>query len=98
MGDEGGFAPNLKTNEEALALISEAVIAAGYTPGDDVMFALDCASSEFYKDGHYVLEGEGGLKLTSAQFADYLETLVNKYPIISIETACPNTTGTAGNC
>ncbi|MFO1378942.1 MAG: phosphopyruvate hydratase [Chitinivorax sp.] len=85
VGDEGGFAPNLKTNEEALALISEAVLAAGYTPGDDVMFALDCASSEFYKDGHYVLEGEGGLKLTSAQFADYLETLVNKYPIISIE-------------
>ena len=89
VGDEGGFAPNLKTNEEALALISEAVIAAGYTPGDDVMFALDCASSEFYKDGHYVLEGEGGLKLTSAQFADYLETLVNKYPIISIEDGMP---------
>ncbi len=85
VGDEGGFAPNLKTNEEALALISEAVLAAGYTPGDDVLFALDCASSEFYKDGHYVLEGEGGLKLTSAQFADYLETLVNKYPIISVE-------------
>ncbi len=85
VGDEGGFAPNLKTNEEALALISEAVLAAGYTPGDDVLFALDCASSEFYKDGNYVLEGEGGLKLTSAQFADYLETLVNKYPIISIE-------------
>ena len=85
VGDEGGFAPNLKSNEEALALISEAVTAAGYTPGDDVMFALDCASSEFYKDGHYVLEGEGGLKLTSAQFADYLATLVDKYPIISIE-------------
>ncbi|MEW9900172.1 phosphopyruvate hydratase [Chitinivorax sp. PXF-14] len=85
VGDEGGFAPNLKSNEEALALISEAVTAAGYTPGEDVMFALDCASSEFYKDGHYVLEGEGGLKLTSAQFADYLATLVDKYPIISIE-------------
>lgn len=85
VGDEGGFAPNLKSNEEALVLISEAVSAAGYTLGNDVLLALDCASSEFYKDGHYVLEGEGGLKLTSAQFADYLETLVNKYPIISIE-------------
>ncbi|WP_137937461.1 phosphopyruvate hydratase [Chitinivorax sp. B] len=85
VGDEGGFAPNLKSNEEALALISEAVTAAGYTPGDDVLFALDCASSEFYKDGHYVLEGEGGLKLTSEQFADYLATLADKYPIISIE-------------
>ncbi|MBB5018748.1 enolase [Chitinivorax tropicus] len=85
VGDEGGFAPNLKSNEEALALISEAVTAAGYTPGEDVLFALDCASSEFYKDGHYVLEGEGGLKLTSEQFADYLATLADKYPIISIE-------------
>lgn len=84
VGDEGGFAPNLKSNEEALALIAEAVAAAGYTLGQDVLLALDCASSEFYKDGFYHLEAEG-LKLTSEQFADYLATLANKYPIISIE-------------
>jgi enolase len=84
VGDEGGFAPNLKTNEEALSLISLAVEAAGYTLGEQVLLALDCASSEFYKDGHYLLEAEG-LKLSSSQFADYLGTLASKYPIISIE-------------
>ncbi|MDK2125735.1 phosphopyruvate hydratase [Parachitinimonas caeni] len=84
VGDEGGFAPNLKSNEEALSLIAEAIERAGYTAGQDVMLALDCASSEFYKDGFYHLEAEG-LKLTSEQFADYLATLAGKYPIISIE-------------
>jgi len=84
VGDEGGFAPNLKTNEEALSLIAMSVEKAGYTLGEQVLLALDCASSEFYKDGHYVLEAEG-LKLSSAQFADYLGTLASKYPIISIE-------------
>ncbi|MBV8658863.1 MAG: phosphopyruvate hydratase [Burkholderiales bacterium] len=84
VGDEGGFAPNLKTNEEALGLISSAVEKAGYTLGEQVLLALDCASSEFYKDGHYVLEAEG-LKLSSEQFVDYLATLASKYPIISIE-------------
>jgi enolase len=84
VGDEGGFAPNLASHEDAIKLILEAIDAAGYVPGQDVMLALDCASSEFYKDGKYHLTAEG-LQLTSEQFADYLETLVNNYPIISIE-------------
>ncbi len=84
VGDEGGFAPNVKNTEEALQLILEAVSAAGYEPGRDVLLALDCASSEFYRDGQYVLEGEG-LTLSSAGFADYLATLVDKFPIVSIE-------------
>ena len=84
VGDEGGFAPNFKSNEEALKFIMEAIAAAGYTPGQDVLIGLDCASSEFYKDGRYVLEAEG-LKLTSTEFADYLAAWVDKYPIVSIE-------------
>ncbi|MBP8901943.1 MAG: phosphopyruvate hydratase [Thiobacillaceae bacterium] len=84
VGDEGGFAPNFKSNEEALKFIMEAIAAAGYTPGRDVLIGLDCAASEFYKDGRYVLESEG-LKLTSAEFGDYLAAWVDKYPIISIE-------------
>jgi enolase len=84
VGDEGGFAPNVSGTQEALHLILEAISAAGYTPGQDVLLALDCASSEFYKDGKYVLEGEG-LTLTSEGFADYLATLVDKFPIVSIE-------------
>ncbi len=84
VGDEGGFAPNLPSHEEAIKLILAAVDAAGYTAGDDVMLALDCASSEFYKDGKYHLSAEG-LALTSEQFADYLAKLVDEYPIISIE-------------
>ncbi len=84
VGDEGGFAPNFKSNEEALKFIMEAIAAAGYTPGKDVLIGLDCAASEFYKDGRYVLESEG-LKLTSAEFGDYLAAWVDKYPIISIE-------------
>jgi enolase len=84
VGDEGGFAPNFKSNEEALKFIMDAIGAAGYTPGSDVLIGLDCASSEFYKDGRYVLESEG-LKLTSAEFTDYLSAWVDKYPIVSIE-------------
>ncbi|MDD5388246.1 MAG: phosphopyruvate hydratase [Gallionellaceae bacterium] len=84
VGDEGGFAPNFKSNEEALKFIMEAISGAGYTPGSDVLIGLDCAASEFYKDGRYVLESEG-LRLTSAEFTDYLAAWVDKYPIISIE-------------
>ncbi|OYY95740.1 MAG: phosphopyruvate hydratase [Hydrogenophilales bacterium 28-61-23] len=84
VGDEGGFAPNFKSNEEALKFIVEAIGAAGYTPGQDVVIGLDCAASEFYQDGRYVLASEG-LKLTSAEFVDYLAAWVDKYPIISIE-------------
>ena len=87
VGDEGGFAPNFKSNEEALKFIVEAIGAAGYTPGSDVLIGLDCASTEFYKDGRYVLESEG-LKLTSAEFTDYLAAWVDKYPIVSIEDGC----------
>ncbi|TVP90826.1 MAG: phosphopyruvate hydratase, partial [Pseudomonadaceae bacterium] len=84
VGDEGGFAPNLASNEDALAAIAEAVANAGYTLGDDVTLALDCASSEFYKDGKYDLAGEGQV-FDAAGFADYLAGLSQRYPIISIE-------------
>tara|TARA_B110000259_G_scaffold37597_2_gene42604 strand:+ start:4086 stop:5372 length:1287 start_codon:yes stop_codon:yes gene_type:complete len=84
VGDEGGFAPDLPSNESALQLIMEAITAAGYEPGKDVYLGLDCASSEFYKDGKYVLASEN-VSLSSAQFCDYLATLCDKYPIISIE-------------
>lgn len=86
VGDEGGFAPNLKSNEEALEIICEAIKKAGYEPGKDVYIAMDCASSEFYnkEDGKYHLDGEGTVK-TEDEMIDWLEELVNKYPIISIE-------------
>ncbi|MDY3007368.1 phosphopyruvate hydratase [Anaerococcus sp. AGMB00486] len=86
VGDEGGFAPNLKSNEEALEIICEAIKAAGYEPGKDVYIAMDCASSEFYnkEDGKYHLNGEGTVK-TEDEMIDWLEELVGKYPIISIE-------------
>lgn len=84
VGDEGGFAPNLASNEDALGAIAEAVANAGYTLGTDVTLALDCAASEFYEDGKYDLAGEGQ-KFDSAGFADYLAGLVSRYPIISIE-------------
>jgi len=84
IGDEGGFAPGLKSADEALGFIMKSVEAAGYKPGDDVMLALDCASTEFFKDGKYVLEGEGKT-LDSAGMAKYLADLVARYPIISIE-------------
>lgn len=84
VGDEGGFAPALKSSEEALSFIMKAIEAAGYKPGDDVMLALDAASSEFYKDGKYVLAGEGKT-LDAAGMTKYYEALVSKYPIVSIE-------------
>ncbi|MDD5297911.1 MAG: phosphopyruvate hydratase, partial [Rhodocyclaceae bacterium] len=84
VGDEGGFAPNVSGTNEALDMILEAISKAGYEPGKDVLLALDCAASEFYKDGKYVLAGEG-LSLSSEGFTDYLANLVDKYPIISIE-------------
>ncbi len=84
VGDEGGFAPNLPSNEAALEVIAEAVANAGYKLGEDVTLALDCASSEFYKDGKYDLAGEGKV-FDAAGFAAYLDDLSQKYPIISIE-------------
>ena len=84
VGDEGGFAPNLANNEAALQLIVEAIEQAGYLPGPDVAIGLDCASSEFFRDGKYHLSSEG-LSLTSTQFVDYLATWIDKYPILSIE-------------
>ncbi|KON79451.1 phosphopyruvate hydratase [Azoarcus sp. PA01] len=84
VGDEGGFAPNVGGTEEALNMIQDAIAAAGYEPGRDVLLALDCAASEFYKDGQYVLAGEG-LTLSSEGFADYLATLADRFPIVSIE-------------
>ncbi len=84
VGDEGGFAPNLNSNKEALEMIIQAIEKAGYVPGKDIMIALDPAASEFYKDGHYHLASEG-LKLNSDQMIDYWENLVDSYPIISLE-------------
>ncbi|MHC8370522.1 MULTISPECIES: phosphopyruvate hydratase [Pseudomonas] len=84
VGDEGGFAPNLASNEDALKVISEAVANAGYKLGTDVTLALDCAASEFYEDGKYNLSGEGQV-FTAEGFADYLKGLTERYPIISIE-------------
>ena len=84
VGDEGGFAPDLKSNEEALEVIIEAINNAGYTPGEDIFIGIDAASSEFYKNGTYNLASEG-LKLTNSEFTEYLASWVEKYPIISIE-------------
>jgi enolase len=84
VGDEGGFAPNLPSNEAALSVIAEAVSAAGYELGSDITLALDCAASEFYKDGQYVLSGENK-SFSSEGFADYLADLAAKHPILSIE-------------
>ena len=84
VGDEGGFAPNLKSADEALAFIVKSIEAAGYKPGDEVMLALDCASTEYFKDGKYQLEGEGK-SLDGAGMVAYLADLVSRYPIISIE-------------
>ncbi|WP_028357957.1 phosphopyruvate hydratase [Brackiella oedipodis] len=85
VGDEGGFAPNVDNHEAAIELILQAIDKAGYTAGSDVALALDCASSEFYKDGQYILAGEGNLSLSSEEFANLLATWCDKYPIISIE-------------
>lgn len=84
IGDEGGFAPNLKSNSEALDVIIEAIGKAGYKAGEEIFIAIDAASSEYYKDGKYVLEHEGRT-LSSAEMVDFFEDWVNKYPIISIE-------------
>ena len=85
VGDEGGFAPDLKSNEEALEVIMEAIVKAGYKPGEEVLLALDVASSELFKDGKYILENEAQPEKTAEQLIDFYENLVNKYPIISIE-------------
>jgi enolase len=84
LGDEGGFAPNLPSNEEAVKLLVEAIERAGYTPGSEIALALDAASSEFHEGGRYVLSGEGK-EYSSAEFAGYLADLCDRYPIVSIE-------------
>jgi enolase len=84
VGDEGGFAPNLESNEAALKLLLEAVDKAGYTVGTDIALAIDCAASEYYRDGMYELEGEGA-RLTRSQMVDYLASWCDKYPILSVE-------------
>ncbi len=85
VGDEGGFAPSVENHEAAIQLILEAIDKAGYTAGEQIVLGLDCAASEFYKDGKYVLEGEGGIQLTAQQWTDMLAAWADKYPIISIE-------------
>ncbi len=84
VGDEGGFAPDLPSNEAAIEVIAEAVSNAGYTLGEDIMLALDCASSEFYREGEYHLSGEGKV-FSAVEFANYLADLAKRYPILSIE-------------
>ena len=85
VGDEGGFAPNVPNHEAAIQMILRAIEMAGYEPGRQIALGLDCAASEFYRDGKYVLEGEGGIKLSSQEFTNLLATWCDKYPIISIE-------------
>ena len=85
VGDEGGFAPNLSSNEEALEVIMEAIVKAGYKPGEEVLLALDVASSELFKDGKYTLANEAQPVKSADELIDFYENLVNKYPIISIE-------------
>jgi enolase len=85
VGDEGGFAPNLRSNEEALVLIVDAITQAGYTPGDDVAIALDPAASEFYHGGAYILQAEKQQKRTASEMVAFYEDLVSRYPILSIE-------------
>jgi len=85
VGDEGGFARNVENHEAAIKMILEAIDKAGYTPGEQIALGLDCAASEFYHDGQYVLHGEGGIKLSAEAWTDMLTTWVDKYPIISIE-------------
>lgn len=87
VGDEGGFAPNLSSNEEAIQVIIEAIGKAGYKAGEQIMIAMDPASSEFYENGKYLLKGEGRT-LTGDEIVDYYANLVDKYPIISIEDGC----------
>ena len=84
VGDEGGFAPNLRSNEEAIAILVEAITTAGFTPGTDIAIALDPAMSELYRDGKYHLAGEGR-SMTSAELCEWWSSLVGRYPIVSIE-------------
>ena len=85
VGDEGGFAPNVPNHEAAIQLILRAIENAGYEPGTQIALGLDCAASEFYRDGKYTLEGEGGISLTSKELTNLLATWCDKYPIITIE-------------
>ena len=85
VGDEGGFAPNVPSHEAAIQMILEAIDKAGFVAGEQIALGLDCAATEFYKDGRYVLAGEGGLSLSAQEWTDMLATWVDKYPIISIE-------------
>jgi enolase len=85
VGDEGGFAPNVANHEAAIQLILRAIENAGYEPGSQIALGLDCAASEFYRDGKYILQGEGGVSLSSEALTDLLSTWCDKYPIISIE-------------
>jgi len=85
VGDEGGFAPDLQSNGEAFALITEAIRKAGYRPGKDVALGIDAAASEFYKNGYYILKAEKNPKRSSSQMIDFYEDLIKNYPIISIE-------------
>jgi len=87
IGDEGGFAPNLSSTRDALDFVLKSIEKAGYTPGDDIMLALDCAATEYYKDGAYVMAGEG-TTLSAEENVAYLQALVNDYPILSIEDGC----------
>ncbi|WP_111559330.1 phosphopyruvate hydratase [Paracoccus sediminilitoris] len=87
IGDEGGFAPNLSSTRDALDFILKAIEKAGYKPGDDIMLALDCASTEYFRDGKYEMKGEGK-SLTPAENVDYLAALCDDYPILSIEDGC----------
>jgi enolase len=84
VGDEGGFAPNIGSTRDALDFIMKSIEKAGYKPGEEIYLALDCAATEYFKDGKYVLDGEGRM-LTPSENVDYLTSLVNDYPIISIE-------------
>ena len=97
VGDEGGFAPDLKSNEEALTLLMQAIEKAGYKPGEQIALGLDCAASEFYKDGKYHLEGDGR-SLTSAELTDLWADWAARYPIISIEDGMAEGDWTAGRC
>jgi enolase len=85
VGDEGGFAPDLQSNEEAFTLITEAIRKAGYRPGKDIALGIDAAASEFFQNGHYLLKAEKNPTKTSTQMVDYYEYLIKKFPIISIE-------------
>ncbi|CAN5149978.1 phosphopyruvate hydratase [soil metagenome] len=88
LGDEGGFAPDLASNEDAVRLLVEAIEAAGFTPGEQLAVALDVAASEFYAEGSYVLTGEGGRRMTSPEIVDWYVDLCDRYPIVSIEDGC----------